>query len=412
MRKLTPLALATAALFSTPALAQRGLPPADALAVSWQRICATAQNGTLLLVRCGETAASTDPMADYIAATGQRLDEIPGQGRIASRDFTGLNTSTFADLAGNPVTVAFGQNQFGGLSLNAEDELAPQLSLFFSADVGRVKRRRGVNEAAFDADTSSFTAGLNWQASPSWLLGIAANHTRENLDFSLSQGSADTRFTGLIATASHPYAGSWSLDGYAGYQRGRYDLLRSIHYVLPTGSGSVTVDGSAFANPDATRTFQGVTTTGNWSKNGWDRTLTFGVDGSKTKIDPYTEGGGVGLALVVPGRAVKTFRGLADFSISRTISRDWGVWQPSLRVGWRQEFSNERRSVTLRLAQDPVNNPITFDTEDPDRGWGEVAVGSVFTFTKGRSGFIQYQQRFAHAYLQERIFAVGFRIEL
>ena len=53
-----------------------------------------------------------------------------------------------------------------------------------------------------------------------------------------------------------------------------------------------------------------------------------------------------------------------------------------------------------------------FDTEDPDPDWGEWALGSVFVFTHGHSGFLQYRQRFGHAFLQERVFAIGWRVEL
>ncbi|HMB56798.1 MAG TPA: autotransporter outer membrane beta-barrel domain-containing protein [Arenimonas sp.] len=409
MRKLSPLALAIAALLSTPAQAQT---PAVALATRWRTICATAINNTVLFQRCGETNASLDPQADFIAATGQRLNQIPGQGRIATRDFSGMESVNASDLAGNPVSLVYGQRADGSLGLNATDNLAAQWSLFFSADVGRLKRDEGLNEAGFDADTHSFTAGANWQPSAKWLLGLALNHTVESLAFNGDSGSADTRYTGLIATISHPYADTWSLDGYAGFLRGRYDLVRDIDYSLMLPSGPLAISGRALANPDATRSVQGVSTTGTWSKNGWDRILDFGVDASRTSIDPYSESGGAGLALSVPGRSVQTRRARVDFTLDKTISREWGIWQPSLRVGWRQEFSNARRAVTVRLIEDPRQNPITFDTEDPDKGWGEIALGSVFTFTHGKSGFIEFRQRFAHAYLHEQVLSLGFRIEL
>ena len=136
------------------------------------------------------------------------------------------------------------------------------------------------------------------------------------------------------------------------------------------------------------------------------------MDLTSTTIDAYTESGGGGLALEVPGRTIKTRRGRVDARFAHTMSASWGVWQPSVRVGWRQEFGNERRRVTVQLADDALNNLITFDTEDPDRGWGELALGSVFTFTHGHSGFFEYRQRFAHEFLQERIFAIGWRMEL
>ena len=86
--------------------------------------------------------------------------------------------------------------------------------------------------------------------------------------------------------------------------------------------------------------------------------------------------------------------------------------QPSLRVGWRQEAAGPVRKVTVRFVEDPAQTPVTFDTEESDRGWGELALGSVFTFTHGHSAFIEYRQRFAHDFLQERVLAIGWRMEL
>src|SRR5687768_3923949 len=78
------LLFALLALTALPAAAQR---PRDALAARWNTICATAGvSGGLLLVRCTETATSSDPNADFIAAEGQRLEEIPGQARAATRE--------------------------------------------------------------------------------------------------------------------------------------------------------------------------------------------------------------------------------------------------------------------------------------------------------------------------------------
>ena len=116
--------------------------------------------------------------------------------------------------------------------------------------------------------------------------------------------------------------------------------------------------------------------------------------------------------LAVPARTVKTERARIDARFGRTISENWGVWQPSFRIGWREEFGNPRRRVTLHLAEDSLDNPITFDTEDPDKGWGEFSLGSVFTFVHGQSAFVEYRQNFAHAFLHERTLSLGWRKEL
>lgn len=387
--------------------------PSQSLASNWNTVCITAVSGTLLAVRCDETATSTAPDPNMIAALGQRLEEIPGQARIATRDLSGsTGLSLPAGAGGSTVAAEFRQRYDGGLAMNLEGELAAHWSLFLSGDLGRLERRASANEAAFDADTGSLTAGVNWQPNDKWLLGLALNHVQESLDYRGTSGNVETRFGGVLASASRQLGEHWSLDAYAGWWNGDYELEREINYTLPFGSSSVTVTGMAEANPDAARRVYGIAANGLWSRKGWNHSLGLGYDLGETRIDPYTESGGAGLALIVPGRRIETRRGRVDFGLSRAFSPNWGVWQPLLRLSWFQEFSNKRRPVSLRLAQDVAKNVITFETEDPDTGWGEIALGSVFVFTGGHSAFVQLQQRFGHAFMQERMLALGWRVEL
>lgn len=369
------------AVVCAPAAAE---PASDALVAQLPAICASAAPGGDLSRHCSEIFGSSDPTAIAAAADGQKLEEVPGQVRIATRD----------------------------TAVHARAALGPRWSAFVSADIGRVSRRASEIEAPFDAGTDSLTLGINWQASSKWLLGLAVNHVREALDYRASEGSVDTRFDGLVAFASHPLGGAWSLDGYAGRLDGDYRMRRAIAYALGAGGGSLAVNADAFANPGARRDLYGLAASGSWSRRGWDFGATLGIDDSKIRIDPYTESGGDGFAISVPGRATTTRRARADFRLGRTLSWSGGVWQPSLRIGWRQEAASPRRTVTVRFVEDLAQTPVTFDTEESDRGWGELALGSVFTFTHGRSAFLEYRQRFSHAFLQERVLALGLRIEL
>jgi uncharacterized protein YhjY with autotransporter beta-barrel domain len=407
MRRLSPLALI--ALLSAPAAAQQ-TPPA-ALAGALRSVCGNPPAGALGQ-RCAEINAVTFGNPFLTAALGQHLDEIPGQGRIATREqrrwLASRHDESRTTDASPAARTTFRQREDGSRALYAQESLAASWSLYFAADTGRIDRKTGINEAGFDADTGALTAGAEFQASPNWLVGVAANHTREDLDFRGSDGTAATRYTGLLATASRTFGDHWSVDAYAGRLDGRYRLDRAIRYTV----GSTTIVTDALARPDASRSLLGISASGTWQRGAWTHALTVGFDRSRTQIDAYRETNGAGLALAVPSRAVDTERGLAEFTVTRTVSRAWGVWQPSLRLGWRQEFGNPRRPVSVSLIDDPQTTPIRFDTEDPDRGWGEIALGSVFTFTGGKSAFVQYQQRVAHAFLQERVLAVGVRIEL
>ena len=412
MAKSIPLAVAIAALLAQPALAQQT--PAEKLAARWGGICATAIDGTLLFLRCTETFNSNDPLAFLIAARGQRLDEIPGQARVATRDISQVLPAMNLDVGGHNFSLQFGTGLDGSLSLDADSDetLSALWSLHFSADVGRINRRAGRNEAAFDARSGSFTAGIDRQFGPNWQVGLTLNHASEDLDFSVSDSKASTRFTGAFLTASRSLGDTWSASGYYGRFNGQYDLSRNISYTLPLPSGPINISAEATANPDASRRVSGLAVNGQWANHGWDLGFGAGMDKNETTIEPYTESGGGGLALSVPGRTVSTRRGRVDFTLGRTYSNSRGVFQPSLRVGWRKEFDNPRRAVTVRLAQDPLQNAITFDTEDPDRGWGEVALGGVMTFTGGHSGFFELRQRVSHSFLQERMLAIGWRMEL
>jgi uncharacterized protein YhjY with autotransporter beta-barrel domain len=415
MRRLlaTTLALAVA-----PAFAQT---PTDALATAWNTVCATASvSGGQLLVRCTETATSSSPTADLIAAEGQRLEEIPGQARAATREGS-------AQAPGLSVRVGPALSQWSndpaatGLSLayTAEDagddggSLAAPWGVFASLEGGRLDRDTGPNEAGFDANTLHATVGAERRVGARGQLGAAFNLDRERLDFTDSDGTADADYRGLLVFGSVALGDAWMLDAYAGHANGSSDLRRRIQYTLPViGGGTYSIDALATADPDSRRRVYGAGADWAWARGAWNGDIGFGMDLTSTHIDAYTESGGGGLALEVPGRTIKTRRGRVDARFAHTMSASWGVWQPSVRVGWRQEFGNERRRVTVQLADDALDNLITFDTEDPDRGWGELALGSVFTFTHGHSGFFEYRQRFAHDFLQERIFAVGWRMEL
>ncbi|MFA6985158.1 MAG: autotransporter outer membrane beta-barrel domain-containing protein, partial [Arenimonas sp.] len=350
---------------------------------SWAALCAGAASGSDLSQRCAEIFTG-GPGSRSNAAVGNFLDEIPGQGRSSTRD--------------------------GAAALGTvRESIAANVSIFASVDVGRLDRDDSPNEAAFSGDTWSATAGIDWAPTPAWLLGAALNHSQETLDYDNSGGSSRGRYTGLIGYISWNVAPNLSLDGYAGRLDGSNELRRAIDFTLLSGT---TVSALATASPDSTRSLSGLGLSWSLPHGAWQWQLGVGADWMKTRLERYSESGGEGLALRVPTREIVTRRGRVDLGLSHTVSTNWGVWQPQLRLGWRHEFANASRALSVSFAGDANATPITFATEDPDNGWGEVALSSVFTFTHGHSAFVEYRQRFGHEFLQERVLALGWRVEL
>ncbi len=357
--------------------------PEDALAAQWTALCAGASSGSDLAERCTEIFAG-GPGSRSAAAVGSFLDEIPGQGRSSTRD------------------------QEPGVA-SARESIAANVSLFASVDLGRLDRSDSPNEAAFSGDTQAVTAGIEWTPTPAWLLAAAFHYSEEELDYDASGGSARGRYAGFLGTVAWNVLPNLSLNGYGGQLDGNNELRRAIDYALLSGT---RVTALASASPDSTRTLAGAGLDWTLPRAAWQWRVGLGVDWMRTELEAYTESGGEGLALSVPRREIVTRRGRVDIGLTRTISADWGVWQPLATVGWRHELANASRTLSVRFADDAGATPIRFNTEDADNNWGELAVGSVFTFKHGHSAFVQYRQRFAHEFLQDRVLALGWHLEL
>ena len=378
------LGLFLLALAAAPA-ASAQTTPEDVLSNAWDAACAGAAPASDLAARCAEIFAG-GPGSRDVASAGNFLEEIPGQGRSSTRD--------------------------GGARENQHEqrhELNAQLAVFASADFGWLDRKDSPNEAAFGGDTRSLTIGVDWTPNTHFSLGLAFNHAEEELDFDASAGSAKGDYDGGIGYAAWMPTAALSLNGYYGKLDGGNRLRRAIDYVLPDGT---RVQALAGAEPDSTRELAGLGLDWTLPRGAWQWQLGAGIDRSETRLEAYPESGGEGLDLSVPTRRIVSRRGRLDATVSRTVSQAWGVWQPQLRIGWRHEYENPGRALRVTFAEDATGTPIVFNTQDPDASWGELAVGSVFVFAHGHSGFVQYRQRFGHEFLQERVLALGWRMEL
>jgi uncharacterized protein YhjY with autotransporter beta-barrel domain len=380
MRKLLFIALSF-----TPALAQADN-GSGSLAGSLGGICSAATPGNDFFTRCQEFLGAFDPQAATRIAAGQRLEELPGQGRAGTRN----------------------QQQE---KIVAED-LGEGWSLFLSADLGQLDRSTSFNEAAFDGSADRFTGGLNYQVNAHWLLGLALNHTREKLDFDQSNSRNSSSMNGALLTGNFSPVESFSFDAYYGRFSGDTTNVRNINYTIESTPGNFQSFASqAFATPGVSRKVAGISGSWLWNKAAWSGGINLGMDQSKTKLNNYRENGGDGFGLDVPERNIKSQTGSLSFNISRTYSMNWGVLIPSARLGLKKEFDNPSRQLAVQFSQDSSNTDIVFDTSDPDTQWGEVGVGVSLVMKKGHQAFFEYRQRFGHSFLEERSLALGWRME-
>ncbi|MCB1560245.1 MAG: autotransporter outer membrane beta-barrel domain-containing protein [Xanthomonadales bacterium] len=399
-------------LLASTALPARAQTATEALAALWDTICATSSEGTLLFQRCDETVNSPDPSANSIAATGMHLEDIAGQGHGGASSAPAPAAVQFE--IGGVATASLSQDALGRIGLGlVGDEFGGGWSLFASAQTGRLDHSGTRFESAFDSRNAAFTLGMDRRLNDRWVIGAALNHARDRIDYSGTVSRLDSRHTGLLLFANRSWNDAWSFDAYLGGSRGNADILREIRYALPiAGNAIAIINTSATSSPDIRRQQAGVSLDWLGRRGGWNIDLGGGIDLSRSRLDEYVESGGQGLALRVAKRTVTQRIARTDARFGRTVSTNWGVWQPSLQVGWRHAITDSAERTTIRFVDDPLEYAVGFDAQPDDRNWGEFAVTSSFTLTHGHSGFIEYRQRFAHDFLDERVLSLGWRIEL
>lgn len=357
----------------------------DAFAAQFNAVCAGAVAGSALAARCATVQASTDPNARALAANFNDLEEIPGAGRQNARD-------------ARPDT--------GSRQTSAHSQLTPEFAVFASVDGSRTSRSLDRIEAAFDADALTLTLGLDWHPATAWQLGLALDHARETQTFRGSDGALDAHYTGLIALASWSVNQHLALNGYAGRLRGGQDVRRVVNFIDASAPVAET------AAPNADRTLAGIALDANLARGAWEWRGAVGFDALRTAVDAYTEHGGSGFDLIVPGRSTNTRRGRIDAALAGTFSQSWGVWQPELRLGLRHEFGNDAGSVGVRFVNDANATVVRFATGAPDRNWLQAGVSTVFTLSHGQSAFIALDREFGHSTSTASMLGIGWRIEL
>jgi len=288
MRKLLFIALSC-----TPVLAQ-AQSGSGSLGPILNGICSSATPGNAFFTRCQEFLGASDSQAAARIAGGQRLEELPGQGRASTRS----------------------QQQEQVVS----EDFGDGWSLFLSADIGRLDRNTSVNEAAFDGSADRFTAGVNYQVNTKLLLGLALNHTSENLDFDLSNSRNSSTMNGALLTASLTPVNNFSFDAYYGRFSGDTSNVRNINYAITLSPGNVqTFASRAFATPDVSRSVAGISGSWLWNKNAWSGGINLGLDQSKSTLDGYSETGGDGFGIDVSERNIKSRTGSLSFNIAKPI---------------------------------------------------------------------------------------------
>ncbi len=364
-----------------------------------------------------EEFAATESLATEITTNNSgnvmtRLVELRRNVRgfsMAGLDYPGKAQTIAAD------TLGFDQvaGHRGGAA--GAEEPSGKLGAFINGSYSTGDRDGTVRTDEFDFDSYGLTSGIDYRFRDNLVLGAAISYFDVDADFdekpTVSGGGVDADGWGGFVYGTW-YSDRFYVDGLAGYAKTSYDTKRSI--LIPDNSvPSQTISETAKGDPDSDDYTLSVGAGYSLDKGA----LNFGpytrVSYYKVDIDGYRENGAEasGLNLDVDGQDWESLTSVVGAQFSYAFSQSFGVLIPQGQVGWVHEYENDAEQFSAVFVDDPNQNKLLAETDDPDRDYFELGFGVSAVFKRGTQAFIYYDTVLGLDDVTNHIITVGGRME-
>ena len=304
----------------------------------------------------------------------------------------------------------------------ARVDLGP-VSAFLTLDFeSHEKDATPIEGLGFESDRTAVLVGLDYLVNDNYSLGVAVNYAKVDGDFDgqikgQDSGGFDNSSYGLVVFGDYSFATSAYIGWSLGYNNHEYETDR---YSTVTMGGN-EANGLLESETDANEINAGF-------ELGYDMTMDalnigprFALRYKKTDIDGYTEtvksnnpsGTDDPLALIVGGQTEKSLTSHLGVQLSKAVNWDYGVLMPQLYLDYVHEFEDDQRAINFAfVGDDPsAGNTFNYNTDAPDRDYGNVLVGVVAVFADGLQSFISYERLLAYSDHDNDKFSVGVRLE-
>jgi outer membrane autotransporter protein len=364
-----------------------------------------------------EEFAATESMATEINVNQAgnvitRLVEL--RRNVRGFSLAGLNyPGKTQTLAADTPDLYAGGGQRGGAA--SADQPGGRLGAFINGSYSTGDRDDTVWTNEFDFDTYGLTGGVDYRFTDNLVFGLALSYHDVDADFdekpTVSGGSVDADGWGGFLYGTW-YADRFYVDALAGYAKTDYDTKRDI-FIPNNNDPTQNINETAKGSPDSDDYTVGIGAgytlgSGALSYGPYARLTYYEVD-----IDDYQEKGAEasGLNLKVDGQDWESLTTVLGAQVSYAISQNFGVIVPQGQVGWVHEFENDSEEFTAVYVDDPRQNELRAETNDPDRDYFEVGLGVSAVFKGGTQAFIYYDTVLGFDDLTDHIVTVGGRME-
>lgn len=298
----------------------------------------------------------------------------------------------------------------GGAGDASEIKLASNINLFLNADYRELDRRQTLFEQGYRSNQKGFTLGLDIMPTDWLLAGLAFNYSHWRGD-QLAGGGFETDSYGPTVYASlFPWQGFFADVSfqYLGKQGSNHNQR---NYTREDNAGF----GGAITGTPGADQYEGNLAAGyDYAVGG----LTIGPRASvryrRADMDSYVEQGNSGLELRFMRDSLTSIQSSVGAQASYAIGTAWGVLVPQLNADWTHEYDNGQRSIFVQFAQDnrPVPTTFSFQTDRPDRDFFHLGTGLVAVLPNGWQAFANFETLLGHAYFDNYVGTVGFRLGL
>src|SRR5712691_1865223 len=320
----------------------------------------------------------TETASAQFALIGSRLIGL----RQGSTGFSREGLKLFADAG--PIVSPLASLADSGRGASA-DSLGGPWGLFDSGTVNFGDRDATSRQPGFDFFTGTIAAGVDYRFQRDLVAGLA-------LTVQWTQADVDGIIGGLGDVTTHSYG----LSTYGTYYRGRayldwqvgaawntYDTERRLVFsdVNRVARGD-TSGQQVVANVGAGYEFPlGATTLTPYGR----------LEYVFLHVNGFREKRAAGLNLKIDDQDVPSLRSALGGRITHAVSTPIGVFVPQVHAEWRHEFLDDRRTISARFVNDPLQTGFRFQTDRLDRNYGAVGAGVSTVLRSGVSAFVNYE---------------------
>jgi uncharacterized protein with beta-barrel porin domain len=348
-------------------------------------------------------AAYSEALAAFDAVNG--LGAAIASLRTQS-EFFGAYDQLLPDYAGSAIQFALASNDAAGGALSTRLENArrapDQLAGIWIQEFAYFVDRSGglVSDPGYRGQGIGLAAGVDIPWGPFYAVGISVSGASSDMRRHEGFNDPMVAFTGQVGAYFGLDLGGFDVSGSAGVGFDRFETERSIriqefsavtiadwsgwHFTASGRVGRDFTQGRWLIRPEATLTYLSL------FESAFNETAQ-GINADTAAP----------LALYIDDRESSTLLGAATLTAARRFGNDTSWWLPSLRIGYRGEFSNRTPETVARFGPDgsPFTlNPRAIPGSGVLLGFGLSAGSNYSTFTFGydadvRDDFVRHTAR-------------------